>query len=101
MEFLKLQSYIGMQSGEITMEKILSPEVFEGRHVLVVEDIHDTGKTLKKIIEELQKLNTAKVDIAVLVRRTENPFEIDLKFTGIVCSEFIIGYGLDYNGLAR
>lgn len=83
------------------VETPLKAEKFAGKHVLIVEDIHDTGHTLKNLINLLEEFKPRKVDTAVLVKRPDKPILIDLKFTGFDCNDFIIGYGLDIDEQAR
>jgi hypoxanthine phosphoribosyltransferase len=73
----------------------IKPENFANKHILIVDDIHDTGHTLQRLINTLNDLKPKKIDAAVLVRRPDKPTQIDLKFCGLVCNDFIIGYGLD------
>jgi hypoxanthine phosphoribosyltransferase len=97
-DFVKLRSYQGLNStGELRVETEMRAEDYAGRSVLIVEDMHDTGHTLKKFIKLLQELGPKRIDTAVLIRRPDNPVEIDLKFCGLVCSDFIVGYGLDFD----
>ena len=97
-DFVKLRSYQGLNStGELKVESEMRVEDYAGRSILVVEDMHDTGHTLKKFIKLLQELKPKRIDTAVLIRRPQNPVEIDLKFCGLVCNDFIVGYGLDYD----
>ena len=60
-----------------------------------MDDIHDTGHTLQRLINTLAELKPKKIDAAVLVKRPDKPTKIDLKFFGLLCNDFIIGYGLD------
>ena len=74
-----------------------------GRHVLLVEDIVDSGRTINHIIKRLKRDRPASIRLATLLdrpARRELPVEID--FTGFVIPDrFVIGYGLDYAGLYR
>ena len=63
--------------------------------------MHDTGHTLKELVHYLELFNPKKIDTAVLVKRPDKPLQVDLKFCGLVCDDFIIGYGLDYNEWGR
>jgi hypoxanthine phosphoribosyltransferase len=68
-----------------------------GKHVLIVEDMQDTGNTLKKIVALFRELKPKTIDIAVLIRRPDKQTDLDIKFCGLECSDFIIGYGLDFD----
>jgi hypoxanthine phosphoribosyltransferase len=97
-DFVRLKSYSGLNStGELRVEGELRGEDFTGKSLLIVEDMHDTGHTLKKFIKLLEGLNPKRIDTAVLIRRPDRPVEIDLKFCGLVCDDFIVGYGLDFD----
>lgn len=61
----------------------------------MIEDIHDTGTTLSELIDLLKDLKPRRIDTAVLVKRPDKPAKVDLKFIGLECADFIIGYGLD------
>jgi len=100
---VQLASYAGTAStGKIRGLDTLNKAV-AGRHVLIVDDILDTGRTLSALSARLKKLGAADVKICVLLekrRRHENPIKAD--WTGFrIADEFVIGYGLDYNGQYR
>ena len=83
-EFLKVSSYKGTSStGKITLTEDPKPEWFSGRHVLIVEDMHDTGNTLKSIVSLIEEFKPKKIDIAVLVVRPDKPRQVDIKWTGL------------------
>lgn len=103
LELIKLKSYEGeLSSGAIRKIIGVSAEL-KGKHVLVVEDIIDTGKTLEYILELLDGYHPASVKVATLLLKQEvfqNKFPID--YHGIVIpNKFVVGYGMDYNGLGR
>ncbi len=74
-----------------------------GREVIIVEDIVDTGKTLNEFLPQLQHQQPASMSIAALLHKPEAtvyPLKIDyLGFT--IPNKFVVGYGLDYDGLGR
>lgn len=83
-DFVKLKSYSGLNStGEVRVETELRPEDFEGKSILIVEDMHDTGNTLKQFIAIIEGYKPKRVDTVVLVRRPDHPVQIDLKFCGL------------------
>jgi len=101
--FVKLASYQGTQSTEKVKELIGLNEDLEGRTVVVVEDIVDTGITMEGIIKDLRTKGVADVRIATLLFKPE-AFQKDYKVDYIgmdIPNEFIVGYGLDYDGLGR
>jgi hypoxanthine phosphoribosyltransferase len=101
-EFIKCRSYEGTETtGKLLVETPIKPENFANKHILLVDDIHDTGHTLEKLIRTLEDLKPKKIDTVVLVRRPDKPIKIDLKFNGLICNDFIIGYGLDIDEWGR
>jgi hypoxanthine phosphoribosyltransferase len=101
--FIKLASYRGLTSTE-NVSTLIGLEVnVKDRHVILVEDIVDSGKTLSAFIPELKKSEPASVALASLLVKPESikhPVQIDYQGFEIPPA-FVIGYGLDYNGLAR
>ena len=77
--------------------KDLSSEV-EGRHIIVAEDILDSGLTLTYLMKNLASRNPASIEVATLLRKkTLAQAEIDCKYVGFECpDQFIVGYGLDF-----
>ncbi|MCM1076993.1 MAG: hypoxanthine phosphoribosyltransferase [Bacteroides sp.] len=102
--FVRLKSYEGTGStGKVKQVMGLS-ENLEGRHVILVEDIIDTGNTMVKLISDLEALNPASIRIATLLFKPEALLHPELKpdYIGFeIPKKFIIGYGLDIDGLAR
>ena len=101
--FVKLSSYSGTETTNVVRELIGLDHSVEGRHVVIVEDIVDTGHTMKYTIEKLRKLNATDVRIATLFfkpRSFQYDYPIDYKAMDID-NEFIVGYGLDYNEIYR
>ncbi len=101
--FVKLASYQGTKSTEKVKELIGLNEDLTNRHIVVVEDIVDTGITMEGIIADLHEENVAEVRIATLLFKP-NAFQKDYKvdYIGIeIPNDFIVGYGLDYDGLGR
>ena len=101
--FIKLASYKGTRStGHVITAIGLDTEV-TNRHVIVVEDIIDTGKTLTAFLPQLYNQQPASLKIAVLLHKPEAtvyPINIDYCcFT--IPNKFVVGYGLDYDGLGR
>ena len=101
--FVRLKSYEGMASSGVVKKMMGLTESVEGRPVIVVEDIVDTGKTIKQLIDDLQAQNPSEVKIATLLFKPES-LRCDVKpdYVGFsIPPKFIIGYGLDLDGLAR
>jgi hypoxanthine phosphoribosyltransferase len=101
--FVKVSSYSGVAStGQLKTLVGLDESLFN-QHVIIVEDIVDTGFTLERIVDELKALGTKSVQVATLLRkkpaREKNIF---VKYVGFdIDDEFVLGYGLDYDGLGR
>lgn len=84
-------------SGVVRILKDITSSV-EGRHVIIAEDVLDSGLTLKSLIRIIESRNPASVKVAAMIRK-ENPkqADVELAYTGFECpNEFIVGYGLDY-----
>jgi hypoxanthine phosphoribosyltransferase len=75
----------------------------EGRHVIVVEDIVDTGLSMKYVLDQIAALNPASLRSVTLLRKPEAAkVEVDVDYVGFdIDNLFVIGYGLDYGQLAR
>ncbi|GAB4498990.1 MAG: hypoxanthine phosphoribosyltransferase [Saprospiraceae bacterium] len=101
--FVKLSSYKGTQSsGSIQTVMGLEKEL-AGRHVVVVEDIVDTGRTLHFFLEQLRQQNPASICTVAFLRKPEAAaFPVQVDFVGFdIENKFVVGYGLDYDGLGR
>lgn len=101
--FVKLSSYTGTRSSQVVNELIGINEVVKGRTVVIVEDIIDSGLTMRRMLDILSEQEAADVRIATLVFKP-NAFKSDFKINYIgmkIPNDFIIGYGLDYDGFAR
>jgi hypoxanthine phosphoribosyltransferase len=100
--FVKIRSYTGMQPGESSTLLGLD-ENLRARHVVVIEDIVDTGRTLNSLQEELKKIGTASVRIASLVCKPEAiRYPVNIDYKGFdVPNDFLVGYGLDYDKQGR
>jgi hypoxanthine phosphoribosyltransferase len=101
--FIKASSYKGTSSTGALAELIGVNEELKGRDVIILEDIVDTGHTLAKIIPSLQALGPATVTVATLLFKPNAlKTNIDIHYVGMeIPNEFIVGYGLDYDGLGR
>ena len=102
-DFMQVASYVGTEStGKLIVKKELSTDV-AGRDVLVVEDIIDTGRTMELVKSELLKRGAKSVKVCAAFDKPDrrvNDFVPD--YCGIVIpDEFIVGYGLDYDGKYR
>lgn len=101
--FLKLASYQGTSSSGNVKRLIGINEDLIGKTVVVLEDIVDTGITIDNIIKQLKGYEPAEIKLATLLLKPEAlQTEVSLDYVGIeIPNDFIIGYGLDYNGYGR
>ncbi|MEI6488030.1 MAG: hypoxanthine phosphoribosyltransferase [Bacteroidota bacterium] len=101
--FIKVASYEGTTSNGTMKELIGINEDIKGRTVIVIEDIVDTGSTVESVYNQLEKLGAAEIKIATLLFKPEAyTRSIPIEYTAIVVpNDFLVGYGLDYNGLGR
>lgn len=100
--FVKHASYEGTSNMPLKTLIGLNESVF-GLDVLVVEDIMDTGETLQKVVNELKGLGAKSVEVVVLLRKAKSKkHNLKPKYIGFeIADPFVVGYGLDYDGLGR
>lgn len=103
MDFIKMSSYAGKESvGTVTLLKDISANI-TGRHIIIVEDIIDSGLTIKFLRDRLQGAKPKSVIIVTLLLKPDIAnldFKVD--YVGFeIPSEFVVGYGLDYNQKLR
>lgn len=98
-EFMAVSSYgqSSESSGVVRILKDLDTDI-EGRHVLIVEDIIDSGLTLQYLTRSLQARNPASLEIVTLLSKpSRRTAELDCRYTGFeIPNEFVVGYGLDH-----
>ncbi len=103
-DFMDISSYGSgtSSSGVVRILKDLEEDI-TGRHVLIVEDIIDTGLTLSYLMRSLLARKPASLEIcALLTKPSRRRVELDVKYLGFeVPDEFVVGYGLDYGGAYR
>ena len=101
--FVRLSSYNGTRSSRVVKELIGLNDVVKDRTVVIIEDIIDTGLTMQRMLEILHQQEVAEVKIATLVFKPgafEGDYPID--YIGLdIPNDFILGYGLDYDGYGR
>lgn len=97
-DYMKVSSYQGVQSKTFAVKQDLTQDV-EGKHILIVEDILDTGKTLSNVKEMLFARKAKSVKIVTLLDKKEaRVFDMEADYVGFeIPNKFVIGYGLDYN----
>jgi hypoxanthine phosphoribosyltransferase len=101
--FIKLASYKGTKSTGNVITSIGLDEPLKDRHVVIVEDIVDTGKTLYEFLPQLMNQQPASLKIAALLHKPEAlVFPLTIDYLGFsVPDKFLLGYGLDYDGRGR
>ena len=101
--FIRVSSYDGMEStGRLTQVLGLTEKI-EGRSVVIVEDIIDSGLTMQALTEQLQAMRPADLRICTLLAKPGNlQAELDIDYCAFrIPNDFIVGYGLDYDGYGR
>lgn len=101
--FLKVRSYEGTQSTGAVSSIIGLTESLENKHVIILEDIVDTGATMQHVYKEVEKMNPASIKVASLLLKPE-VYKGNIKIDYLCFSirnKFVVGYGLDYDGLGR
>jgi len=101
--FVKLASYEGTKSSGTIKELIGWNEDIKDKHVIVIEDIVDTGNTIERIVGELTIRKAAGIKIATLLYKPNSYTKVvHIDYVGFeIPNDFVIGYGLDYDGYAR
>ena len=97
-------SYEGTESsGELTVNYLPTSERIRDRHVLIVEDIVDTGATVAALTQKIEDLGAASVNICALLNKpSRRTHEVEVAYVGFdIPNVFVVGYGLDYNGHFR
>lgn len=101
--FVKISSYEGTQStGNVKLHLGVDFDV-EGRDLIIVEDIVETGNSIRFMVEHLRKMNPNSVEVCTLFFKPEKyTYDTPVKYRALeIGNEFIVGYGLDYDQLGR
>lgn len=101
--FVKLSSYEGTETTHEVKQLIGLNQNLEGRTVVIIEDIVDTGNTVVELVKIFENHNLKQLKIATLFLKPEAyKKDIPLDYVGFeIPNKFIVGYGLDYDGLGR
>lgn len=101
--FVKLASYVGTRSSGDVQTVMGLEKNLAGRHLVVVEDIVDTGRTLHFFLDHLRQQQPASICTVAFLRKPEAAqFPVPVDFVGFdIEDKFVVGYGLDYDGLGR
>lgn len=101
--FIKIASYSGIGStGKVTDLIGLELEL-EGRRVIIIEDVIDTGLSMSHLVKTIQTKNPKSISIATLLFKPDAlKYPIDIDYIGFkIENKFVVGYGLDYDGMGR
>lgn len=103
LSFVKLVSYRGTKSTGKVSELIGLADNLEGRHIIVVEDIVDTGESVDHLLRSLTGHNPASIEIATLLFKPQAyTKELPITYSAMsIPNDFIVGFGLDYDQLGR
>lgn len=100
MDFMSVSSYGSgtTSSGNVIIKKDLDEDI-EGKNVVVIEDIIDTGRTLASLLKLLEKRNPKKLKLCTLLDKPDRRIaDVSVDYTGFaIPDEFVVGYGLDYD----
>jgi hypoxanthine phosphoribosyltransferase len=101
--FVQLSSYSGTQTTQVVRELIGLDSSIEGRCVVIVEDIIDTGMTMEHLLKNLKNLGAKEVRIATLTfKPAAFCYDYPIDYIGMsIPNDFIVGYGFDYDGYGR
>lgn len=101
--FIKLASYKGTTSTGNVITAIGLEENIAGRHVIIVEDIIDTGRTLHSFLPQVMLQQPASLKIACFLSKPDaREYQVDADYIGFeIPNNFVVGYGLDYDGQGR
>lgn len=101
--FIKLASYKGTRSSGQVITAIGLDIDLKGRDIIILEDIIDTGKTINQFLPQVFNQQPSSLKIAVLLHKPEaTVFPVKIDYTCFtIPNKFVVGYGLDYNGLGR
>ena len=101
--FVKISSYSGTESTGNVQQQLGIDFDIEGRDIIIVEDIVETGHSMNYLLDYLKAKNPASISICTLFFKPEKfLYEYKIDYTALsIGNEFIVGYGLDYNQLGR
>ena len=103
-DFMKLSSYgdAKVSSGEVKDLKNIDAKI-EGRHIILVEDIIDTGLSMKFLVDKVKKCNPESVSVITLLHKKEaTVHDVQIDYVGFeIPNKFVLGYGLDYGQVGR
>jgi len=101
--FIRLSSYAQTESTGMVRQIIGLEEKINGRDIIIIEDIVDTGITMTQLLEQIHQLEPASIEIATLLHKPEALKKpVNMRYIGFeIENKFVVGYGLDYDGYGR
>lgn len=101
--FIKVSSYEAMKSSGNVKELVGIQENIFNRHIIFLEDIVDTGRTMEQLISSFSELGAKSIKVCSLLFKPESlKAEVTIDYLGFsIPNAFVVGYGLDYDGLGR
>ena len=102
--FTKISSYQGTASTENVTEHLPVTEDLSGRHIVIIEDIVESGYSMQYLTQRLKEGNPASIEISALFHKPQSNKVpgLTVKYAGMILPDaFIVGYGLDYNDMGR
>lgn len=94
-DFMRVKSYINRKQGDIVISKDLETPI-KGKHVYIVDDIYDTGNTMKAVIEYLEVKKPASISIVSLITRETSPIPEQKSYHAFtIKDEWVVGFGMD------
>ena len=103
LSFIKVASYSELESSGNLKQLIGVNEKIFGRDIIIIEDIIDSGKTMTELLEKFLELGPNSLEVVSLFRKEKaRQYDMNIKYVGFeIPNDFIVGYGLDYNGYGR
>jgi hypoxanthine phosphoribosyltransferase len=101
LDFVNVKSTEGAETGRVSAARLFLDTNIQGRDVLILDDIYDSGETLSFLIERLQESGPASIRMAVFIRKEHNRPKKDVRidYMGFTLPDkWLVGYGMDYNG---
>ena len=101
--FVRLSSYAQTESTGMVRQIIGLEEKINGRDIIIIEDIVDTGITMTQLLEQIHQLEPASIEITTLLHKPEALKKpVNMRYIGFeIENKFVVGYGLDYDGYGR
>lgn len=102
-DFMMVSSYSGTQSSGVVRTLLDLKQSIEGKHVIIVEDIVDSGLTMNYMLKNLSTRNPKSLEICTLLNKPScRKIKVPIKYSGFeIPDKFVVGYGLDYNEIYR